>query len=43
MAFNLLRHNGLPCTSIRRRKRCAALNADYRLRLLFDQPGPATS
>ena len=42
MALNLLSHNGLPRNSIRRRKRRAALNDDYRLRLLFGTPTPAT-
>ena len=42
MALNLLSHNGLPRNSIRRRKRRAALNDDYRLRLLFSTPTPAT-
>lgn len=43
MALNLLSHNGLPRNSIRRRKRRAALNDDYRLRLLFGTPTPATT
>ncbi len=43
MALNLLRHNGLPRNSIRRRKRRAALNDDYRSRLLFGTPTPATT
>ena len=43
MALNLLSHNGLPRHSIRRRKRRAALNDDYRLRLLFGTPTPATT
>ena len=42
MALNLLSHNGLPRNSIRRRKRRAALNDDYRLRLLFGTPTPVT-
>ena len=42
MAFNLLSHNGLPRNSIRRRKRRAALNDDYRLRLLFGTRTPVT-
>ena len=42
MALNLLSHNGLPRNSIRRRKRRAAINDDYRLRLLFGTPTPAT-
>jgi predicted transposase YbfD/YdcC len=43
MALNLLSHNGLPRNSIRRRKRRAALNDDYRLRLLFGTPTPVTT
>ncbi len=42
-ALNLLSHNGLPRNSIRRRKRRAALNDDYRLHLLFGTPTPATT
>lgn len=41
MALNVLRHNGPPRDS-RRRKLCAALNEDYRLRLLLGQLSPAT-
>ncbi len=36
--LNLLSHNGPPRNSLRRRKRRAALNDDYRLRLLFGTP-----
>ncbi|MDG4549425.1 MAG: ISAs1 family transposase [Candidatus Contendobacter sp.] len=43
MALNVLRHNGPPRDSIRRRKLRAALNDHYRLRLLFGQPSPATA
>ncbi len=43
LALNLLRHNGLPRDSIRRRQRRAALNDEYRLRLLFCHPSPATA
>ena len=43
MALNVLRHNGPPRDSIRRRKLRAALNDDYRLRLLLGQPSPATA
>ena len=43
MALNLLSHNGPPRNSLRRRKRRAALNDDYRLRLLFGTPTPATT
>ena len=43
LALNVLRHNGLPRNSIRRRKRRAALNDDYRLHLLFGTPTPATT
>jgi len=43
LALNMLRHNGPPRDSIRRRKLRAALNDDYRLRLLFDPPSPATT
>jgi len=42
LALNVLRHNGPPRDSIRRRKLRAAFNDDYRLRLLFGQPSPAT-
>ncbi len=41
VALNLLRHNGPPRDSIRRRKLRAALNDDYRLCLLLGQPSPA--
>jgi predicted transposase YbfD/YdcC len=43
MALNVLRHNGPPRDSIRRRKLRAAINDDYRLRLLLGAPTPATS
>ena len=43
IALNVLRHNGPSRDSIRRRKLRAALNDDYRLRLLFGQPGPAAA
>lgn len=43
MALNLLRRNGPPRDSIRRRKRRAALNDDYRSRLLLGVPTPATT
>jgi hypothetical protein len=43
MALNVLRHNGSPPDSIRRRKLRAALNDDYRLRLLFGHPNPANT
>ena len=43
MALNVLRHNGPARASIRRRKLRAALNDDYRLRLLLGQPSPATA
>ena len=43
MALKVLRHNGPPRDSIRRRKLRAALNDDYRLRLLSGQPSPATT
>ena len=43
MALNLLRRDGRPRESLRRRKRRAALNDDYRLRLLFGDPSPATT
>jgi predicted transposase YbfD/YdcC len=42
IALNVLRHNGSPRDSIRRRKLRAALNDDYRLRLLLGTPIPAT-
>jgi hypothetical protein len=42
MALNVLRHNGPPRDSIRRRKLRAALNDAYRLRLLLGQSKPAT-
>ncbi len=42
MALNVLRHNGSPRDSIRRRKLRAALNDDYRLRLLLGTPTPVT-
>ena len=43
MALNVLRHHGPACDSIRRRKLRAALNDDYRLRLLLGQSNPATA
>ena len=43
VALNMLRHNGPPRDSIRRRKLRAALNDDDRLRLLLGQSGPATA
>jgi len=43
LALNVLRHNGPARDSIRRRKLRAALNDDYRLRLLLGQPSPATA
>ena len=43
MALNVLHHNGPVRDSLRRRKRRAALNDDYRLRLLLGQPSPATA
>ncbi|MDG4549407.1 MAG: ISAs1 family transposase [Candidatus Contendobacter sp.] len=43
MALNVLRHNGPVRDSLRRRKLRAALNDDYRLRLLFGQPSPVTT
>lgn len=43
MALNVLRHNGPARDSIQRRKLRAALNDDYRLRLLLGQPSPATA
>jgi predicted transposase YbfD/YdcC len=43
MALNVLHHNGPVRDSLRRRKRRAALNDDYRLRLLLGQPSPATT
>ena len=42
VALNMLRHNGPPRDSIRRRKLRAALNDDYRSRLLLGQSSPAT-
>jgi len=42
IALNVLRHNGPPRDSIRRRKLRAALNDDYRLRLLLGTSTPAT-
>jgi predicted transposase YbfD/YdcC len=43
LALNVLRHNGPPRDSIRRRKLRAALNDDYRLNLLLGTPTPATT
>jgi len=43
IALNVLRHNGPPRDRIRRRKLRAALNDDYRLRLLFGHPSPAAA
>jgi predicted transposase YbfD/YdcC len=43
MALNVLHHNGPVRDSLRRRKLRAALNDDYRLRLLLGQPSPATT
>ena len=43
LAINVLRHNGPARDSIRRRKRRATLNDEYRLRLLFGTPTPATT
>ena len=43
VALNMLRHNGPPRDSIRRRKLRAALNDDYRSRLLLGQSSPATA
>ena len=43
MTLNVLRHNGPPRDSIRRRRLRAALNDDYRLRLLLGQPSPVTT
>ena len=43
IALNVLRHNGPPRDSIRRRKLRAALNDQYRLRLLLGHPSPATT
>ena len=43
MALNVLHHNGPARESLRRRKLRAALNDDYRLRLLLGQPSPATA
>ena len=42
MALNVLHHNGSPRDHIRRRKRRAALDDNYRLRLLLGIPIPAT-
>jgi predicted transposase YbfD/YdcC len=43
MALNVLHHTGPARESIRHRKLRAALNDDYRLRLLLGQPNPATA
>ncbi|HYQ91407.1 MAG TPA: hypothetical protein VES89_04855, partial [Candidatus Competibacteraceae bacterium] len=43
MALNRLRRNGPPRDRIRRRQRRAALNEDYRSRLLWGVPTPATT
>ena len=43
MALNVLHHNGPVRDSLRRRKLRAALNDEYRLRLLLGQPSPATT
>ena len=43
MALNLLCRNGPHRESIRRRQRRAALNDEYRLRLLFGHPNPVTT
>ena len=43
MALNRLRRNGPPRDSLRRRQRRAALNEDYRSRLLLGVPTPATT
>lgn len=43
MALNVLRHNGSPRDSLRCRKLRAALNDDYRLRLLPGQIRPPTT
>ncbi len=43
IALNVLRHNGPPRDSIRRRKLRAALNDEYRSRLLFGHPNPPTA
>ena len=43
VALNMLRHNGPPRDSIRRRKLRAALNHDYRLRLLLGTSTLATT
>jgi predicted transposase YbfD/YdcC len=43
VALNMLRHNGPPRDSIRRRKLRAALNDGYRSRLLLGQSSPATT
>jgi hypothetical protein len=42
LALNVLHRNGPPTESQRRRKRRAAINDDYRLRLLFGTPTPVT-
>ena len=42
MVLNVLRHNGPPRDSIRRRKLRAALSDEYRLHLLLGTPTPAT-
>lgn len=43
MALNLLRRDGRPGESLRRRKRRAGLNDAYRLQLLFGDPSPTTT
>jgi hypothetical protein len=43
VTLNVLRHNVPPRDRIRRRKLRAALNDDYRLRLLFGQPSRAVT
>ena len=43
LALNVLRHNGPVRDSLRRRQLRAALNDDYRLRLLLGQPSLATT
>ena len=43
MALNVFHHNGPARESIRRRTLRAALNDEYRLRLLLGQPSPATA
>ncbi len=43
LSLNVLRHNDPPRDSIRRRKLRAALNDQYRLRLLLGHPSPATT